>query len=81
MKYKIIKVYEDSNEYQYENIFLVRINEEQYNELLQAIEKYDDLDYEDAVVDYGCGKIEFVENYITNHFEVIDNSCIGIDCY
>ena len=81
MKYRIIKVYEDSDEYQYENLFLVRINEEQYNELLQAIEEYDNLDYSEAEEKYGCGKIEFVENYITKHFEVINNGCIGIDCY
>lgn len=81
MEYKIIKVYEDSLEYQYESLFLVRINEEQYNELLQAIEEYDNLDYSVAEEKYGCGKIEFVENYITNNLEVISNSCIDIDCY
>lgn len=79
MEYRIIKVYEDSYEYQYENLFLVKISEEQYNELLQAIEKYDDLDCGEDV--YGMGKIEFVENYITEHFEVIKSKLIEIDCY
>lgn len=81
MKYRIIKVYEDSSEYQYENLFLVRIDEEQYNELLQAIEKYDDLGYAEAENKYGMGKIEFVESYIMNNFEVIDTGLIDIDCY
>lgn len=81
MEYKIIKVYENSEEYQYESLFLVRINEKQYNELLQAIEEYDNLDYSEAEEKYGCGKIEFVENYITNNLEVIKTDIIGIDCY
>lgn len=81
MKYRLIKVYENSDEYQYENLFLVRISERQYNELLKAIEKYDSLDYEEAQDIYGMGKIEFVENYIINNLEVIKTDIIDIDCY
>lgn len=81
MEYRIIKVYEDSDEYQYENLFLVRISEKQHSDLLKAIEEYDNLDYSEAEEKYGCGKIEFVENYITNNLEVISNGCIDIDCY
>ena len=81
MEYRIIKVYENSDEYQYENLFLVRISERQYSELLKAIEKYDALDYEEAQNIYGMGKIEFVENYITNNLEVIKHDIIDIDCY
>lgn len=82
MKYKIIRVFEDSEEYKYENLFLVRISEEQYNELLQSIEEYDNLDYEEAQEKYGMGKIEFVENYIMKNLDVINvGSSIDIDCY
>ena len=81
MEYKIIKVFEIDYDYSYERLFLVKIDEEQYNELLQAIEKYDDLDYEEAVKIYGMGKIEFVENYIMNNFETINSNLIEIDCY
>lgn len=81
MEYRIIKVYENSEEYQYENLFLVKISEKQYSELLKAIEKYDSLDYEEAQDIYGMGKIEFVENYIINNLEVIKTDIIDIDCY
>lgn len=81
MKYRLIKVYENSDEYQYENLFLVRISERQYSELLKAIEKYDSFDYEEAQDIYGMGKIEFVENYIINNLEVIKTDIIDIDCY
>lgn len=82
MEYKIIKVYEDSEDYNYENLFLVRINEEQYNELLQIIEEFDNLDWEERKEKFGYeSKIEFVETYIMKNFEVVKADLIGIDCW
>ena len=82
MKYRIIKVFEDSCDYQYENLFLVRCNDKQVEDFKKFQEKVDELYMTgDLEEEYGGGKIECIEDYIVNNFEVLDVDYIDVDCY
>ena len=78
----LIRVYEDSNEYQYNNYFLVDITDEEKEELLRVCEEIKDLDYEEREEKYGSESIiECVETYITDNLFQIDFEQIDIDTY
>jgi hypothetical protein len=82
MKYRIIRVYENDYDYNYEQLFLAKCSEEQINELLKEKELFEDLDYEEREEKYGFeSKIDFVENYIMENFDVIETGLVEIDCY
>lgn len=82
MKYRIIRVYEDDYDYNYEQLFLVKCSEEQINELLKERDLFDELDWEEREEKYGFeSKIDFVENYIMKNFDVVDTGLVEIDCY
>lgn len=78
----LIRVYEDSNEYQYNNYFLVDITDEEKEELLKVCEEIREMDYEEREKKYGCdGVIECIERYITDNLFQIDFEQIDIDTY
>lgn len=81
MKYRIIRVYENAEDYNYENLFLVNCNEEQKQKLLEFVNEIDALDCEEREEKYGAGKIEIIENYIMNNCGYVENDLIEIDCY
>ncbi len=84
MKYRIIKVFENDYDYNYEKLFLVKCSEEQKKDLLRLQEELSNLDWEERIEKYGDNaesKITFIENYITEYYDVIDADLIDIDCY
>lgn len=84
MEYRIIKVYENDYDYNYEQLFLVKCNEKQKTELQRLANELSDLDWEEKIEKYGDNaesKIDFIESYIMNNFEVIKVDTIDIDCY
>ena len=83
MEYRIIKVYENDYDYNYEQLFLVKCNEKQKTELQRLANELSDLDWEEKIEKYGDNaesKIDFIESYIMNNFEVIKVDTIDIDC-
>lgn len=84
MEYRIIKVYENDYDYNYEQLFLVKCNEKQKTELQKIANELSVLDWEERIEKYGDNtesKIDFIENYIMNNFEVVKLDIIDIDCY
>ena len=78
----IIKVYEDSEDYQFEDLFLVDITKKEKEKLLRFCEKIQELDYEEREEKYGCDSvIELIENYISNNLKNIDYEMLDIDTY
>lgn len=81
MEIRIIKVYEDCYEYHYENIFVVKDNEDSWRKLCEIEEDIHELDYEEKVKKYGFeSNIELVEDYIRNNFEILDCYRTDIEC-
>ena len=79
---RLIRVYEDDEDYKYENIFIVEDNEKSLKELYKLQKDIDDLDYEERDKKYGCeSKIEIIENFIINNFTNINFQETDIDCY
>lgn len=81
MKYRIIRVYENDCDYNYEQLFLVRCSEEQIENLKKLQKEIDNMDYEEREEKYGAGKIEIIENYIMENCGVVETNLVEIDCY
>jgi len=78
----LIKVYEDSYDYQYEQYFLVDITKEEKEKLLKVSEDIREIDYEEREEKYGSESvIECVENYIVDNFKKVDFERVEIDTY
>ena len=78
----IIKVYEDSYDYKYENNFLVDITKEQKQELEKVVRSIKRLDYDKREDKYGSESIiDCVETYIAKNFGVVEHDSIEVDCY
>ena len=81
MEIRIIRVYEDSYDYKYENIFVVKDNEDSWRKLCEIEEDIRNLDYEEKEEKYGFeSNIELVEDYIRNNFEILDCYRTDIEC-
>lgn len=84
MEYRLIKVFENDYDYNYEQLFLVKCDKKQKEELLKLANELSELDWEERIKKYGDNaesKIDFIESYIMNNFEVIKADMIDIDCY
>lgn len=84
MKYRIIRVYENDYDYNYEQLFLVRCSEEQKKKLQDLQQELRDLDWEERIEKYGDNaesKITFIEDYIMENLDVVKVDLVEIDCY
>lgn len=78
----LIKVYDYSEEYQYEQYFLVDITKEEKEKLLEVCEDIQRLDLRPREEKYGSESIiDCTENYIVNNLKRIDFEKIDIDTY
>ena len=81
MEIRVIRVYEDSYDYKYENIFVVEDNEDSWRKLCEIEEDIHNLGFEEKVRKYGFeSNIELVEDFIRNNFETIDCYRTDIEC-
>lgn len=81
MEIRVIRVYEDSYDYEYENIFVVKDNEENIKKLNEIEEDLHDLDYEEKAKKYGEeSNIVIIEDFIKNNFEILDYYRTDIEC-
>lgn len=74
MKYRIIRVYENDYDYNYEQLFLVKCSEEQKQDLFRVLNKLDEMDEIDS-------KIDYIENYIMKNYDVIKTDLVELNCY
>ena len=78
----LIKVYEDSYDYQYEQYFLVDITKEEKEKLLKVCEDIRNIEYDEREKKYGNESIiDCVENYIVNNLKKVDFERVEIDTY
>lgn len=81
MNIRVIRVFENDYDYNYENIFIVKDNEEANNKLCELEEDIHNLDYEEKEEKYGVeSNIIIVEDFIRNNFEIIDYYRTDIEC-
>lgn len=81
MDIRLIKVYESDYDYNYENYFLVKDNEESLKKLCELEEEIQDLDYFEKEEKYGSeSNIEIIEWFIVNNFEKVDYYRSDIEC-
>ncbi len=84
MKYRIIRVYENDCDYNYEQLFLVKCNNKEKEKLEKLQRELKSLDWEERIEKYGDNansKICFIENYIMENMEVLETNLIEINCY
>lgn len=74
MKYRIIRVYENDYDCNYEQLFLVRCSEEQKQDLFRVLEKLDEMEEIDS-------KIDYIENYIMKNYDVLKTDLVELNCY
>ena len=78
----LIKVYEDSDDFQYEQYFFVDITKEEKEKLLKVCDDIRDLDYDERETKYGSESvIDCVENYIVKNLKKVDYERIDINTH
>jgi len=81
-KITLIKVYENDEDYQYENYFLANITKEEREKILEVCEEIKDLDYNERTKRYGDESvITCIESYIVNNLDNIDFEQVDVDTY
>lgn len=81
MDIRLIRVYENDYDYNYENYFLVKDNEESLKKLCELEEEIQNLDYFEKEEKYGSGSnIEIIEWFIVDNFERVDYFRSDIEC-
>lgn len=81
MDIRLIRVYENDYDYNYENTFIVKDNEESLKKLYEIEEDIQDLSYEEKAKKYGSeSNIEIIEDFIVNNFESVDYYRSDIEC-
>lgn len=81
MDIRLIRVYETDYDYNYENTFIVKDNEESLKKLYEIEEDIQDLSYEEKAKKYGSeSNIEIIEHFIVNNFESVDYYRSDIEC-
>ena len=81
MDIRLIRVYETDYDYNYENTFIVKNNEESVKKLYELEEELSELNYEEKAKKYGSeSNIDIIERFIIDNFERIDYFRSDIEC-